>query len=227
MFKAVIFDFDGVIWNSPDIYLDIRKKYLKDNYNVSLKKEDLALNLATPTKEFVEYINKKYKLSLDLEKYKKVKFKMFKEKASILKINLGVLDLLKDLKKNNIKIALSSSNEKVVIIKYLTKLKIIKYFDEIISSEDVKRHKPFPDCFIKASKKLKIFPKDCIAFEDAPLGVKAINSAKMFSIAIITKFTNKKTFKDFNPNLIINSLKNINYFKLVEIYEKSNFKNKK
>ena len=219
MFKAAIFDFDGVIWNSTDMYLDIRKRYLKDNYKIKLTKKENMLHLATPTKEFIDYINQTYNQNIDYKEYLKVKYKMFKEYSKDLKVNLGIRDLLKNLRKNKIKIALSSSNERVVIIKNLKKLKLINNFDEIISFKDVKKHKPHPDPFLKAAKKLKVKPQECIAFEDAPLGITAINKAGMFSIAYITKFTNKRVFKDFNSKYITNNFKNLNYNKLVDIYE--------
>ncbi len=87
MLEAVIFDFDGVIWNSPYYYLKTRDLFLK-RYNITQTKLEHTDQLALPTKEFVDYINKKYKLNISFDYYFKEKYRLFnKVSKNKLKIN--------------------------------------------------------------------------------------------------------------------------------------------
>ena len=48
-----------------------------------------------------------------------------------------------------------------------------------MSSDDVTRHKPHPETYLKAAEALGVAPQDCLAFEDAPPGVEAAKAAGM------------------------------------------------
>jgi HAD superfamily hydrolase (TIGR01509 family) len=219
MLQAVIFDFDGVIYNSPYYYLKTRNIFIK-RYNIKQTMKEQKKQLALPTKEFIDYINKKYNLNISFDYYFKEKYKIFnKISKNKLKVNNGVKKLLKNLKQNNIKIAICSSNEKSIIKKRLKEFKLINMFDIILSSEDITRHKPYPDSFLKIAKKLNVLPKYCVGIEDAPTGIQAIKLANMKSIGILTEFTNEIDFKKVNTDLIVNSLNELNYKKIKKLIE--------
>ena len=50
----------------------------------------------------------------------------------------------------------------------------------------IKKGKPYPDSYLTAAKKLRVKPTECIVVENAPYGIKAAKSAKMFCIAVTT-----------------------------------------
>ena len=43
----------------------------------------------------------------------------------------------------------------------------------MVTADDVTRHKPNPDTFLGAAKRLELEPQDCLVFEDGQLGIKA------------------------------------------------------
>jgi HAD superfamily hydrolase (TIGR01509 family) len=63
---------------------------------------------------------------------------------------------------------------------------MLKYFDVIVTHEDVKSglNKPAPDIFLLACEKLGILPEHCRGFEDADVGIQALNSAKIDAIDV-------------------------------------------
>jgi len=213
MLKAVVFDFDGVLFNSARYYIKTRDIFFK-RYALKFTKKEHKENLATTTKDFVKYVNNKYNLSVKYKSYAREKSNIFNNFKKEIKPNPGVLSLLKDLKKNNIKIALSSSNERENILFFLNKYKLKEYFDLILTSEDMTKHKPHKQAFFKPTQLLKVDPRYCVGIEDALQGVISINSAKLKSVAILSEFTTKKDFKNLNTSLIISSIKEINYKKL-------------
>ena len=66
----------------------------------------------------------------------------------------------------------------------LDNLGIRKYFDSIVSADDVNISKPNPETFLKCSDQLRVSPNDCLVFEDAPKGVEAAKNAGMEAVVI-------------------------------------------
>jgi HAD superfamily hydrolase (TIGR01509 family) len=59
-----------------------------------------------------------------------------------------------------------------------------KYFDILVSTEDVSRPKPFPDTFLKCAELLGVEPAVCEVFEDALLGIQAAQAAGMMATLV-------------------------------------------
>jgi HAD superfamily hydrolase (TIGR01509 family) len=92
--------------------------------------------------------------------------------------------LLDFLKQNNIKMAVATSTSRQSCERMLKKSGAFPYFDEIVCGDDVTNGKPNPEVFLKASEKLGIEPKSCIALEDSINGIKSAYSAGMTAIMV-------------------------------------------
>ena len=209
MIKAVIFDKDGVIHKSLDGVIKARDNYLK-KYNINnlnLIKESMLSQ-----RDFVRLINKKYKAKINRHDFDVNTRKEIVQYIKDIGVNDGLLNFIKELKDNNIKIAIASNNCKEYIIEDLNNLKIFNLFDIIVSTDDVKNHKPHPEMFLKAAELLDVSPEECVGIEDSPKGIQAINNAGMKSIGFITKYTAEVDFKD--ANIIISSFNKLNLQKI-------------
>ncbi|MDD3084750.1 MAG: HAD family phosphatase [Candidatus ainarchaeum sp.] len=217
MLEAVVFDFDGVIYNSPHYIYLARKNFFK-KYDIDFLKKDFKKYLAMVTSDFVRQINEENKANITL---KELNFFTRKEVTKLMVNNHilkpGIKKLLDTLKKNKIKVAIASSNEKETIKEDLKKLGLLEYFKIIVSKEDVTKRKPDPESFRLACKKLNVNPLFCVGIEDSPLGVVSINKAGLKSIALISEFTNKTDFKKVDANLIINSVEELSLSKLKKL----------
>ena len=58
----------------------------------------------------------------------------------------------------------------------------------IVRSDEVGRGKPWPDVFLEAAARIGASPRDCVAFEDAPIGIAAAAAAGMQTVAVTTSF---------------------------------------
>lgn len=176
MQKAVIFDLDGVIFNTEDCWKVgfeiITKKYglpLDENYRITIcGKSEVKiieeLNTMFPTLDAVtyrkeiadEYVNQIEKGSYHLKE--------------------GFFELIDELKKKDYKIALATSNlrwrmEKIFSNKGIDPYKI---FDVIITVSEIgNRTKPDPYIFLKAAEQLGADPKETMVIEDSLNGIKA------------------------------------------------------
>tara|TARA_B100000575_G_scaffold10020_1_gene7376 strand:- start:574 stop:1287 length:714 start_codon:yes stop_codon:yes gene_type:complete len=183
--KAVIFDLDNTLYHyDPCNKFAIKKvsKYIKKKYNIS---EDNFVKAFNKSKKIVKhdlkntasshsrilYFQKlseilfkktKVKLSLDLEE---IYWSNFLNKAKLFK---GVVDFLKLLKCKNIKIGNLTDLTTQIQFKKLVYFNIDKYFDFVVTSEEVGKEKPNKLTFKLIIKKLNISPKDIWMIGDNP-----------------------------------------------------------
>lgn len=75
--------------------------------------------------------------------------------------------------------AIGTGSAHQLAVTLLTHLDLLHYFDAIVAADDVSRHKPEPDTFLRCAALLGVDPKRCVVFEDADLGIQAAKSAGM------------------------------------------------
>jgi HAD superfamily hydrolase (TIGR01509 family) len=80
--------------------------------------------------------------------------------------------------------AVASGGERWVVTQTLQAIGILEWMDVLVCSEDTQRHKPEPDVFLEAARRLGIEPAACTVFEDSDLGLEAGRRAGMQSIDI-------------------------------------------
>ncbi|MFZ7283787.1 beta-phosphoglucomutase family hydrolase [Avibacterium avium] len=76
-------------------------------------------------------------------------------------------------------LALGTGSYRNVTNLLLDKFNLHRYFDAVVTAEDVEHHKPKPDTFLRCAELIKVNPQRCVVFEDADLGVQAGLAAGM------------------------------------------------
>ena len=104
----------------------------------------------------------------------------------------GVIELIKQAHENKMKIGLASGSPLIFIKSVLGKLGILKFFDSIISVDDLTHGKPHPEIFLKSAEALGVKPSECVVMEDAPQGIEAAKRAGMKCFAVTTTFQREK-----------------------------------
>lgn len=185
--KAIIFDMDGVLFDSQPMHFAAEKETIS-RFGKRATVSEFKKTLGWTELDFWERMRKVYRLPATAAKLREIKRPIFEEllKNSIMK-DAGLRKLILGLKRKGMRIAVASSAPRRWIRMTLEGLGITDCFDAIVSSEDVARGKPAPDVFLRAAEKLKVDPALCVVVEDAPAGIEAANSAGMHSIALRTK----------------------------------------
>ncbi len=83
-----------------------------------------------------------------------------------------------------IPMAVASGGVRKIISQVLEHLDILRYFDAIVTSEDVMNQKPAPDIFLEAARRIGVDPNFCRAYEDTDLGLQAIRAAGMEGVDV-------------------------------------------
>ena len=122
----------------------------------------------------------------------------------------GALELLKDLRANDIKVALGSASKNAMLI--LNNTKMISYFDAIIDGTKTASAKPDPEVFLLGAKELGVEPGHCIVFEDAEAGIEAATRAGMRSVGVGSEETLGQA------NHVVGSLEGLSAAKLLELF---------
>ena len=93
---------------------------------------------------------------------------------------------------------------------------IYDQFEVVVGAEDIEKHKPHPDVFLEAAKRLNVDPSYCVVFEDAPMGIEA---ARRGNMKVVVKITEFQSAEDLSAaDLIINDFSEINIKKLGELF---------
>jgi beta-phosphoglucomutase family hydrolase len=81
-------------------------------------------------------------------------------------------------------IAVASGGYRDTITRTLDKIAIRNWFDAMVTAEDTHRHKPEPDVFLEAARRLGVPPHGCVVFEDTDIGLEAARRAGMAHVDV-------------------------------------------
>jgi HAD superfamily hydrolase (TIGR01509 family) len=173
--KLVIFDLDGVLVDTKDVHFNTLNdaiEYVAGKQYCITVEEHLHTYDGLKTNQKLELLTK-YKL-LDSKYHKDIWQR--KQEATLVKFkniitNNELIKIFNFLKKENVSIACCSNSIKRTVLLALSKLDIIEYFSIIISNEDVKYSKPYPEMFWKAMAQAGSLPEETLIIEDSPPGL--------------------------------------------------------
>lgn len=189
--KAVIWDLDGTLINSVDQHWDAWREVMAEE-NITLTFEDFVADFGKRNDEILRgridpRMTDEEAARIALSKEEKYRqFIRAEGRAKGLALLPGAEHWLRQLKTDGWRQALGTSAPQGNIDAVFDVLKIEKFFDAVMSSEQVKAGKPEPDVFLAAAAKMNIAPEDCIVVEDAPAGIEAARRAGMRSVGVLT-----------------------------------------
>ena len=79
----------------------------------------------------------------------------------------------------NVALAVASGGSRSIVIDQLESIALATVFDAIVGAEDTLLHKPNPDVFLEAARRIEITPRQCLVFEDTDIGIEAACRAGM------------------------------------------------
>ena len=184
-YKAVVFDMDGVIFDSEVKVVECWK-VIADKYNIpdieATCIDCMGQNQAMAKEKFLA----KYGDDFPYVEYKKEMSNLFHSRYDNgrLPMKPGVVELLTYLKAQGKLIALASSTRKEVVTRELRDAGVLDYFDEVICGDMVSKSKPEPDIFLEACEELGVEPEEAYAVEDSHNGIRAAEAGGLMPIMV-------------------------------------------
>lgn len=96
----------------------------------------------------------------------------------------GAGELLEYLGARGVKLAVASSTGRERILSNLRAARLDRFFDAVVSGQQVERGKPEPDIFLFAAREIGCPPEDCYVFEDSVNGVRAGMAAGCVTVMV-------------------------------------------
>lgn len=182
---TILFDIDGTLINSEK-YTILSKIVEGKKYGYDIKEETVINTLGLSKELSKEYFISQYDENFPYDELREKRFEYIKNALinNEVEYKKGAVELIEYLKQNNYKMALVSSSSKELLDLYVEHLDLFKNFEVIVSGDDVKKGKPFPDSFKLACNKLFSLPNNTLVIEDSKNGILAAKNAKMRSVFI-------------------------------------------
>lgn len=175
--KALIFDMDGTLSDSLPVHIAAWIK-TGEKYGFTFDPKIAYELTGRPVIEFAWRILKNSGLSVTPEEIIRMKYQIFRESGSLLKPIKEVFSIVKEYH-GKLPMAVGTGGSRESAEFQLNELQITEYFDAIVTADDVVRHKPDPDTFLKCAELLGVEPSSCQVFEDGDLGIEAAKRAGM------------------------------------------------
>lgn len=191
-FKGAIFDLDGTLIDSMGVWEKIDKEFLKKR-NIDMPCDYIEKISSMSFEKVAQYTINRFNLKESEEELIKEWNRMaIYEYSNNISLKQNVREYLKKLNDNNIKIALSTSSPRILYESVLKNNRIYEYFDVLVSLEDVKRDKNYPDIYLLAAEKLNLNPQDCVGFEDILIGINTLKKAEFKTVGVYDKYADSE-----------------------------------
>ena len=188
--EGLIFDCDGTLVDTMPIHFKAWSITTKKYGLIFPEDRFYALGGVSPF-EVLRILSSEQGVKIDFQAVTREKESQYMQLISEAEEIPEVMEIVRtNYRKKPMAVASGGTPETVLgILKHCS---IEKYFDTIVTSEDVKNPKPAPDTFLEASRRMNIAPEKCRAYEDADMGIKAIIAARM-DVVDIRKIITKKS----------------------------------
>lgn len=200
-FKAVLFDFDGVVVDTEGQYTrfweNINREFLPGEKDFAQKVKGCTL---------VEIFERHFK-SPELQSAIRDKLDAF-QKDMVYPYIPGVVKFVKGLRECGVKTAVvtSSDRHKMKCV-YESRPEIRTMFDRIFTSEDCRASKPSPECYIMAARHFGLLPRECVVAEDSFNGLRSAVSSGAMVMALAT--TNPREAVEKYGNMVMENFEDV------------------
>ena len=183
MIEAVVFDLDGVIVDTEQVWDDVREQLVRERGGRWHSGAQAAM-MGMSSPEWSRYLHDELGLAdspqeLDHE----VVRRMLERYRQLLPLIDGAVEAVHRLAVE-FPLAVASSSNRPLIEAVLEGAGIAELFTAVVSSEEVARGKPAPDVYVEAARRLGVTPVNCAAVEDSSNGIRSAHAAGMRVLAL-------------------------------------------
>ena len=206
MIKVVIFDFDGVLVDSNELWVEIfNRASVASGIKKKFSYDDIKPHYGKPLVDVLKSAHPRFKHDDNVLEVMYNNFLGFASKEDFVdsfRTFSGMKGTLSKLKQHY-KLAVGSGNGRKLLLRFLEKLGIMDYFDMVVSGNDVDNGKPSPDMLLKIIDHFGVKPGEAVYVGDSESDIMAAKNAKTVSVAVLTGALDKEQAKELKPDYII------------------------
>lgn len=182
--EGAVFDLDGTLLDSSWVWEKVDEKFLGDR---GFQVPDDYVDEISPlgAERAAVYTIERFGLNEDKDDIVREWIEMAKkEYATEVVCKPYAKEFLEELHKLNIKMAVATSSDRELFMKTLEREGILKYFQKIVTVDEVERGKGYPDIYEEAARRIKVNPHKCLVFEDILAGLTGASLGEFNVVAV-------------------------------------------
>jgi HAD superfamily hydrolase (TIGR01549 family) len=180
--QALIFDCDGTLADTMPAHYRAWTSTLV-RYGLTFSEERFYAWGGIPSHRIVARLAEEQRLDVVADQIAREKEAAFLQFVAAVRPIPAVIDIARR-HRGRLPMAVASGGLRPVITKILGQLGIADWFNVLVTAEDTERHKPEPDVFLEAARRLGVGPSACIVYEDTEVGLEAARRAGMAGIDV-------------------------------------------
>ncbi len=211
--KAIIFDMDGTLIDSIDVYHTIIKDVLEWLGMELTHSKEVVFENFSHGRRLSEFL---FPADLEnreetVERFNSQAIKAFREVFAKGEVELidGVDGLFEELTDRGFSLALVTSSSTEAVIPFLKAKKLHAYFDCVLGRTEVPRLKPFPDPLLKCLEILDVEPCESIYIGDSIIDIQAGKAAGTGTVGVLTGTSDLNRLKAEAPDVIMDSVRDL------------------
>ncbi|PTS91201.1 MULTISPECIES: HAD family hydrolase [unclassified Caulobacter] len=182
--EAVVFDMDGLLLDTEIVY---RAAMIEAGatFGIQFTGEIYAALVGRTNPESAVLLRGLYGEDFPVQAYFE---RVWNDVEDLLeaetRLKAGVVEILDYLDDRGLPRAIATSNGMPAVERYLGRFDLQRRFHAVVAHADVTRHKPHPDPYLEAARRIGIDPAACLALEDSHPGVRAAHAAGMMTVMV-------------------------------------------
>ena len=185
--RGYIFDFDGTLVDTMPLHYAVWEKTLRAHGFQEPFSWDYFISLGgLGLEDTVQHLNQIYGYNMDPYRVAVEKESFFMKSIGAYDINVKkeIFKIAQNAHKNGIPISIGTGSPLKSVEPLLSKIDVEGIFEIIVSRDQVTYGKPHPETFLTASQRMGVDPKDCLVYEDSPVGKQAAEAAGMHCVLL-------------------------------------------
>lgn len=181
--NALIFDCDGTLADTMPTHYSAWT-WMLDQFGIPFPEEKFYDFAGKPTELIIKLLAEETRVVVhDIAAMSRLKEQRYVESIDAVKPIQVVLDIA-TRHRDRLPMAVASGGEGYVVARTLNVIGVGDWFKVVVAAEDTQRHKPEPDVFLEAARRLDVDPTGCVVFEDSDLGLLAAERAGMMGVDV-------------------------------------------
>ncbi len=182
--KAVVFDFDGLMFNTEDIF-EAAGRILLERRNREMTPELLSVMMGRRPHEAFQFLVDMHEIEEPipdlLDESREIFFELVPE---MLQPMPGLHDLLEHIETLNLRKGVATSSSRRYLEDLLSRHDLLHRFSMTLTAEDVTHGKPHPEIYLAAAEQLGIAPREMLVLEDSEAGTNSAAEADAVIVSI-------------------------------------------
>jgi beta-phosphoglucomutase family hydrolase len=188
--RGIIFDLDGTLADTMPSHYEAWSVIL-NRYGLEMSEDRFYALGGWPTEKVADLLIREAGHEIDAAKLADEKESLFAETLHLVRPIPHTNDVARE-HRGRLPLAVATGATLDIAERILNQIAIRDWFDALVSADQVERHKPNPDVFLEAARRIGIEPQYCLVYEDTDPGLEAARRAGMAHVDVRDFYTPRR-----------------------------------